>query len=78
MKIKEPNRTQGALGYITKSEKKETLEQAFDEMKNYIERPVKNLLLVEDDEIQRMNITNLIGNGDVHTTVVSNGQRGVG
>jgi len=43
-------------------------------LKNFVERPVKNLLLVEDDEIQRMNIRELIGNGDVKTTVVGSGQ----
>ncbi|MEO5802222.1 MAG: response regulator, partial [Verrucomicrobiota bacterium] len=70
----EPNRTQGALGYVMKSDKKETLDQAFTALKDYIERPVKNLLLVEDDEIQRVNITNIIGNGDVRTTVVGSGK----
>jgi signal transduction histidine kinase/CheY-like chemotaxis protein len=70
----EPNRLQGAFGYTTKSEKKETLEEAFDEVKEYIEKPAKNLLLVEDDEIQRDSITKLIGNSDVHTTVVKSGK----
>ena len=70
----EPNRTQGAFGYTTKSEKKEMLERTFAELKDYIEKPVKNLLLVEDDQIQRDNITSLIGNTDVHTTVVTNGK----
>ena len=43
-------------------------------LKNFIERPVKNLLLVEDDEIQTMSIRELIGNGDVKTTVVTSGK----
>ncbi len=64
----------GALSFVTKSEKKETLEQAFDELKNFTGRPVKNLLVVEDDEIQRMSITDLIGNGDVKTTMVGSGR----
>ncbi len=70
----EPNRTQGALSYVRKSEKRETLESAFQEMKEFIERPMKKLLLVEDDEIQRMSITELIGNSDVKTTVVTSGK----
>ncbi|MEO7299567.1 MAG: HAMP domain-containing protein [Verrucomicrobiota bacterium] len=70
----QPDVTQGALSYTRKSEKKETLDRAFDEMKEFIDRPVKNLLLVEDDELQRTNITELIGNGDVKTTVVSTGR----
>jgi CheY-like chemotaxis protein len=50
------------------------LNQAFDQIKSFVDRPVKNLLLVEDDEVQTMSIKNLIGNGDVHTTVVASGK----
>jgi len=70
----EPMLTQGTLGYLRKSEKKETLSEAFDELKEFVERPVKNLLLVEDDEIQSTSIRELIGNGDVKTTVVATGR----
>jgi len=70
----DPARTQGALGFLTKSETKESLQQAFEQLKHFIDRPVKNLLVVEDDEIQTMSIRDLIGNGDVHTTVVGTGK----
>jgi len=50
------------------------LDQAFDHLKDFVARPVKNLLLVEDDEIQTMSIRELIGNGDVQTTVVGTGK----
>jgi HAMP domain-containing protein/signal transduction histidine kinase/CheY-like chemotaxis protein len=70
----EPARTGAAVGFLTKSETKESLEMAFDQIKDFVERPVKNLLLVEDDEIQTMSIRELIGNGDVKTTVVSTGK----
>jgi HAMP domain-containing protein/signal transduction histidine kinase/DNA-binding response OmpR family regulator len=70
----EPLRTSSALGYLTKSERKESLDNAFEQLKNFVERPVKNLLLVEDDEIQTMSIRDLIGNGDVKTTVVGSGK----
>ncbi|MDB6028930.1 MAG: sensor hybrid histidine kinase, partial [Verrucomicrobiales bacterium] len=66
--------TQGALGYLIKSEKKEALEEAFSKLKAFVDRPVKNLLLVEDDEIQKIHLSELIGNGDVKTTVVGSGQ----
>src|SRR5205823_4801261 len=69
----EPARSQGALGFLTKSQTKESLQRAFEELKQFIERPVKNLLVVEDDEIQTMSIRELIGNGDVRTTVVATG-----
>ncbi|HTD65524.1 MAG TPA: response regulator, partial [Candidatus Limnocylindria bacterium] len=70
----EPTLTQGTLGYLRKSENPETLSEAFESLKQFVERPVKNLLLVEDDEIQSMSIRELIGNGDVKTTVVSCGK----
>jgi len=70
----EPARTGAAVGFLTKSETKESLQQAFDQLKDFVERPVKNLLLVEDDEIQTTNIRELIGNGDVKTTVVTTGK----
>jgi len=35
---------------------------------------MKKLLLVEDDEIQTMSISDLIGNGDVTTTIVATGK----
>jgi HAMP domain-containing protein/signal transduction histidine kinase/DNA-binding response OmpR family regulator len=70
----EPARSQGAVGFLTKAETKESLQLAFDQLKDFVERPVKNLLVVEDDEIQTMNIRELIGNGDVKTTVVATGK----
>ena len=70
----EPTLTQGALGYLVKSQNKETLQGAFDDLKGFVERPMRNLLLIEDDEIQQMNIRDLIGNGDVKTTVVGTGK----
>jgi HAMP domain-containing protein/signal transduction histidine kinase/CheY-like chemotaxis protein len=66
--------TQAALGCISKSEQQERLQGVFEELRSFIERPIKNLLLVEDDEVQRSSITELIGNGDVHTTVVGSGK----
>src|SRR6185437_9174609 len=66
--------TAGALGYLVKSENKETLQHALNELKGFVERPMRNLLLIEDDEIQQMNIRELIGNGDVKTTVVGTGK----
>jgi len=70
----EPTRNAGAVGFLTKSETKESLEQAFDQIRSFVERPVKNLLLVEDDEVQTLHIRELIGNGDVKTTVVATGK----
>ncbi|MEO5574443.1 MAG: response regulator, partial [Gammaproteobacteria bacterium] len=64
----------GAIGYLEKPADKESLLKALSGMKNFVERPVKKLLVVEDDEIQRNHILELIGNGDVETTAVSTGK----
>ena len=70
----QPALSQGALSYLTKSDRREPVEKAFEELKSFVERPVKNLLVVDDDEVQRTNITGLVGNGDVQTTAVASGQ----
>ncbi|MDB6055382.1 MAG: sensor histidine kinase/response regulator [Verrucomicrobiales bacterium] len=64
---------QGAMDFLTKPVTKEALEGAFDRMRSFIDRSVKNLLVVEDDQIQRQHIVDLIGDGDVQTTAVSTG-----
>jgi hypothetical protein len=70
----QPAVTQGALGYLRKPQTHQSLDQAFDELKNFIERPIKDLLVVEDDQAQQIEIANLIGNGDVKTTTVATGR----
>jgi CheY-like chemotaxis protein len=69
-----PTLSQGALGFLTKSDSPDSLHHAFDALKDFVERPVKNLLLVEDDQAQQAHLRDLIGNGDVHTTVVGTGR----
>jgi signal transduction histidine kinase/DNA-binding response OmpR family regulator/HAMP domain-containing protein len=69
-----PTLSQGALGFITKSDTRESLQHAFENLRQFVSRPVKNLLLVEDDELQTMSIQQIIGNGDVKTTIVGTGQ----
>jgi len=70
---KQAGQLHGALAFVTKTQNRETLEQAFDQLKDFTSRPVKNLLVVEDDEIQRSSIVDVIGNGDVHTTLAASG-----
>ncbi|WP_315791726.1 response regulator [Fischerella sp. JS2] len=64
---------QGAIAYLQKPISSETLHQALTKIKGFVDRRVKNLLIVEDDENQRQSIVTLIGNGDVATTAVSTG-----
>jgi CheY-like chemotaxis protein/HAMP domain-containing protein len=64
----------GALGHLTKPVTKEGLTEAFGRLTSFVRRPVKNLLIVEDDDGERSTLIELIGNGDVRTTGVSTGK----
>ena len=63
----------GAIAYLQKPISPEALTQALVDIKGFVERPVKNLLVVEDDLVQAQSIRELIGNGDVLTTIVGTG-----
>jgi CheY-like chemotaxis protein len=65
---------QGAFDHVQKPVTHEDLGKAFDEIKSFAERSVRKLLVVEDDDVQRMSVVELIGNGDVHTTAVATGE----
>ncbi|MEP0888637.1 HAMP domain-containing protein [Leptolyngbya sp. NM3-A1] len=64
---------QGAIAYLQKPISSDSLHNALANLKEFVERPVKQLLIVEDDDIQRQSLVDLIGHGDVVTTAVSNG-----
>ncbi len=61
---------QGAVSFLQKPVTREAIEDIFQQTIDFIERRVRNLLVVEDDAVQRKAIQELIGNGDVHTTAV--------
>jgi len=61
---------QGALAVLKKTIDREALDEALGTVKAFLDRRIKNLLVVEDDEIQRKAILELIGNGDVESTAV--------
>ncbi len=63
----------GAITYLQKPVSPEALTQVLTEIKGFIERQVKNLLIVEDDAVQAQSIIELIGNGDVQSTAVGTG-----
>jgi signal transduction histidine kinase/DNA-binding response OmpR family regulator/HAMP domain-containing protein len=64
---------QGAIAYLNKPVTREALDQALATMKQFIERGVKRLLVVEDDDAQRSSIVELIGDGDVQTSAMGTG-----
>jgi CheY-like chemotaxis protein/signal transduction histidine kinase/HAMP domain-containing protein len=65
---------QGAFTHLQKPVTYADLGRAFDDIRDFAERHIRKLLVVEDDDIQRMSVVELIGNGDVKTTAVATGQ----
>jgi len=59
----------GAIGFLSKPVKTDEIQNVFTRFENIIERPVKRLLIVEDNKIQQQSIVELIGNGDVESTL---------
>ncbi len=64
----------GAFSVLEKPVDHATLQQALARTEEFLARKVKELLLVEDDDLQTNEIRKLIGNGDVHLTRVTNGR----
>ncbi|WP_211749967.1 response regulator [Paenibacillus sp. Marseille-Q4541] len=64
----------GAIAYLKKPSSRESLDQAFAHIESYIDKSLKRLLIVEDDEIQRNAIIELIDHDDVAITAVSTGK----
>jgi CheY-like chemotaxis protein len=64
----------GAVAYVQKPAERELLEQTFGSIASFIDRPVKRLLVVDDDETQRSAIAELVGGGDVEIEGVGNAE----
>ena len=60
----------GAVSYFQKPVTREVLQDALNRTNEFLNRPIKNLLILEDDATQRESMVELIGNGDVKTTAV--------
>ncbi|HTL33762.1 MAG TPA: response regulator, partial [Kofleriaceae bacterium] len=64
----------GAHGFLQKPVTAENLKQGLENVKEFVEKRVKQLLVVEDDPVQSQAISDLIGDGDVETTTVATGE----
>ena len=64
----------GAIDILEKPTSREALESSIKRIANFVDRKVRNLLIVEDDEVQRNSIKELIGNSDVISFAVSSGE----
>jgi HAMP domain-containing protein/CheY-like chemotaxis protein len=65
---------QGASTLLKKPVTNGDLAGTFDRINDFLARDARELLLVEDDDVQRMSLVELIGNGDVRTTAVGTGK----
>ncbi len=66
--------SKGAVGYLTKPATFESLEKAIAGLNAMINKPMKDLLMVEDDANQRYAIRKLISDNDVAIQEVSTGE----
>src|SRR5262249_24767266 len=60
--------------FLHKPATQEDLLSGLGDVREFVEKRVKQLLVVEDDPVQSQAITDLIGDGDVQTTTVSSGE----
>lgn len=67
----------GAIGYLTKPAQPEALEKAFDKLGSYVNRKIKDLLLVEDDANLQKSIRSVIGDQGVAISSVSSGKEAI-
>jgi tubulin-specific chaperone A len=61
----------GAIDYVTKPVSPEVIDQVFERFNKIISKPVKDLLIVEDNPEQAKTISSIIGSGDVNVTIAS-------
>jgi len=65
----------GAVAFLQKPISKEGLEDTFGEIRSFIDRGLRRLLVVEDDESQRDAVVELIGSDEgVEVTAVGSGE----
>lgn len=64
----------GVIGFLTKPATGEQIDAALGKLENTIDRHIQELLVVEDDQVLRQEVVELIGNGDVNTTQAASGQ----
>jgi HAMP domain-containing protein/CheY-like chemotaxis protein/signal transduction histidine kinase len=68
----------GAIAYLEKPVTKEALDESFNRISQFIDQQVKRLLVVEDDDVQRAAILDLIAHEDVEITAVASAEEALG
>jgi CheY-like chemotaxis protein/signal transduction histidine kinase/HAMP domain-containing protein len=67
--------SQGAISYLTKPVTKERLDDEFTRIQQFLNQNKRSLLVIEDDELQRNRIIELISHSDVQITAVDSGEK---
>lgn len=65
----------GAIGFLKKPVSVEDVFEALEGIEGLISKPVKKLLIVEDDEIMRQSILQLLGEDDIQITLAGKGMQ---
>jgi len=65
--------SQGAFSYLVKPATTDDLENALERLKTYVKPHTKRLLVVEDNEIERQGIVELLAHDDIEITAVGTG-----
>ena len=63
----------GAFSYLVKPATTEDLEHAFDRIKTYVAPHKKRLLVIEDNDIERQSIVELLAHDDIEVAAVGTG-----
>jgi CheY-like chemotaxis protein/signal transduction histidine kinase/HAMP domain-containing protein len=63
----------GAFSYLVKPSTTQDLEEAFDRIRRFVTPHTRRLLVVEDDDLERKSIIELLGHDDIEITAVSTG-----
>ncbi len=63
----------GAIDFLTKPASRDSIAASLRSLTDFVDRPVKRLLVVEDDKAQRESITTLLAGEDLETTAVGTG-----
>ena len=61
----------GAIDFLTKPVNQEAIDHMYEKLNKMISKPIKELLVVEDNKQQAESIVKVLGNGDIRITVAS-------
>ena len=68
----------GAFAYLVKEPTTDGLQAAFDRIKDFTAPRAKRLLVVEDDDIERQSIVELLAHGDIDVVTAPTGAEALG